>query len=76
MRNGKCLQLINEKNVRKIDWSKDDLYPLTEKGREDMEKMSQEVDSDIDVILCSPVLRARESAEIINKKLTYAGSAD
>ena len=59
----------SEKNIKHISWSKDELYPLTEKGRQDMERIANEIDKYVDVILCSPVLRARESAEIINKKL-------
>ena len=59
----------SEKNIKHVSWSGDDLYPLTEKGKKDIQKVSEEIDKDIDVILCSPVLRARESAEIINKKL-------
>lgn len=59
----------SEKNIKRIIWSGDELYPLTQKGREDIAKISEEIDSDVDVILCSPVLRARESAEILNKKL-------
>ena len=55
----------SEKNIKAIDWSKDDLYPLTRKGQEDVLRMLKEVGDDFDIILSSPVLRAKESAELI-----------
>jgi len=58
----------SEKNIKGIEWSKNDGYPLTEKGINDIEKFSEEVNGDFDVVLCSPVLRTRQTAEIFNKK--------
>lgn len=55
----------SEKNIKGIDWSGDDLYPLTEKGQLDILEISKEIGHDFDIILSSPVLRARETADII-----------
>lgn len=59
----------SEKNIKEIEWSKNEGYPLTENGINDIEKISEEIGGDFDVILCSPVLRTKQTAEILNKKI-------
>lgn len=58
----------SEKNVKGIEWSKNDGYPLTDKGVKDIEKIAEEIGDGFDVVLCSPVLRTKQTAEILNKK--------
>ena len=50
--------------------SKRDIYSLTERGRSEIEKATKKLKAkNIDIIISSPVLRARESAEIIARAL-------
>src|SRR3989344_5134317 len=55
----------NVKNV--LDLTGDPNDHLTEKGREEVKKAKLK---NIDIIFCSPFVRSRESAEIINKDFT------
>lgn len=60
----------SEKNV--IDIVTDDPnapYPLTEKGKADTVKAAAELKGKIDLIITSPVLRAKETAELFAKEL-------
>src|SRR6185436_16717380 len=46
--------------------------PLTEKGRQQAKQAGQEAkDLKIDYVVCSPLSRARETAEIIAKEIGY-----
>ena len=58
----------SEKNIKGIEWSGNDGYPLTLNGENNVGKISNEIGDDFDIVLCSPVLRARQTAEILNKK--------
>ncbi|MFA6296421.1 MAG: histidine phosphatase family protein [Patescibacteria group bacterium] len=58
----------SEKNTLDIKSCSLDKYPLTEKGKKEVEKLANEITDKIDLIITSPVLRARETAEILNKK--------
>lgn len=44
-------------------------YPLTEKGREDSKAVAKEFSGKVDLIVTSPVLRAKETAEIVAAEL-------
>jgi len=57
----------SEKNVLKIVTDAVDQYPLTEKGRIDVQKAVAAMGSDIDLIITSPVLRATETANLFAK---------
>jgi len=60
----------SEKNILNIESDEVDKYPLTEKGRKLISKKAQELKNEgIDVVFSSPILRAKESAEIINEEL-------
>lgn len=61
----------SEKNVLKIKSSTKDKWPLTEKGKIHAKNTAQKLSSmgDFDVIISSPVLRARQTAEIISEQL-------
>ena len=59
----------SEKNVLNMSSHSLDMHPLTEKGRKEVRKIVEKFSDKIDIILVSPVLRARETAEILNKKI-------
>ena len=60
----------SEKNILGIESDEVDKYPLTEKGKKGIkDKISKLKREDIDIIFSSPILRARESAGIINEEL-------
>ncbi|XKT74574.1 MAG: class I tRNA ligase family protein [Patescibacteria group bacterium UBA2163] len=44
-------------------------YPLTSKGEEDVRRAAQEKLNGVDLIIASPVLRARQTAELVAKEL-------
>jgi len=58
----------SEKNVMGMLSHSEDKWPLTEKGKMDAEIVANSLTDEVDVIISSPVLRTRETAEIINKK--------
>jgi isoleucyl-tRNA synthetase len=58
----------SEKNVSGVLSDIVDKWPLTQKGRDDAEALGEMIKDKIDVIISSPILRARETAEILNKK--------
>ncbi len=59
----------SEKNVRDIESNSEDKWPLTEKGKADAEFVADNLAGEkFDLIISSNTLRARETAEIINKK--------
>lgn len=58
----------SEKNIKDINSCSLNKYPLTEKGRSEVKKMVGKITEKIDFIFVSPMLRARETAEILNKK--------
>jgi isoleucyl-tRNA synthetase len=58
----------SEKNIKHIDWSQDDGYPLTEKGKQQVRHLSSSLPV-CDVLLTSPVLRARQTADLISQHL-------
>lgn len=67
----------SEKNVLGIESNDLEKYPLTEKGREMAKEIAKKLkDEKIDRIISSPVLRARETAEIISKKLDVKNETD
>lgn len=61
----------SEKNVLKIRSSTIDKWPLTEKGKLHAKNVAQKLSTmgDFDIIISSPVLRARQTAEIISELL-------
>ncbi len=60
----------SESNVKRIKAGQLDKYHLTEKGREQSRKVARILKKEkIDIIISSPVLRARETAEIISREL-------
>ncbi len=59
----------SEKNVKGICSDSLDLWPLTENGKRNVAIVAGKLDEKIDVIYASPILRAKETAEIINRKL-------
>ena len=60
----------SEKNILGLYDKELEKYPLTEKGREQVQTSVQGLkESGIDMIISSPVLRARETAEIVGKGL-------
>jgi len=65
VRHGESKTNINDTTSCDLDheWS------LTENGKKMAEKMAKDFSEKVDVILCSPILRACETAEILNKKL-------
>jgi isoleucyl-tRNA synthetase len=55
-----------------IDSSPDSVYDLTQKGIEQAQLAGENIkDKNIDIIISSPVLRARRTAEIIAKEINY-----
>ncbi len=67
MRHGEALS-----NVREVvsSWPEKFKNPLTKKGREMVKKSSEELkDKNIDFIFASPLLRAKQTAEIVGKTL-------
>ncbi len=58
----------SEKNVLGFKSCSLDKHPLTKKGIKQAEQMSGQLNK-VDLIISSPVLRARQTAEIISKKL-------
>ncbi len=77
MKNHKTIKLVfvrhgeSKKNILKIKSSTKDKWPLTEKGRSHAKSIAKKLSSisNFDVIICSPVLRARQTAEIISDYL-------
>ena len=60
----------SEKNVKDIVTGDYDApYPLTEKGKEDAKEAISHLKGDIDFIITSPVLRAKETAHIVAAEL-------
>lgn len=59
----------SEKNVKHILSDSLDKWPLTEKGKKDIESIRETIEDKVDAIITSPVLRAKETAEILNEKL-------
>jgi len=62
----------SENNVLNLYSDKLGVYPLTEKGREETEKTAKEIaGKKITKILCSPLLRTRETADIVAEKIDF-----
>jgi len=59
----------SEKNVLGVLSNTHDKWPLTEKGKEDAEHVKNKINDKVDLIIASPILRARETADIINAKM-------
>ncbi|NTW30783.1 MAG: class I tRNA ligase family protein, partial [Candidatus Moranbacteria bacterium] len=59
----------SEKNMRDISSDSLDLWPLTEKGRRNVTIVAEKLEEKVDAIFTSPILRAKETVEIINRKL-------
>jgi len=59
----------SEKNVLDTRSRARDKHPLTAKGRKQVEKLAGRIDDKVDIIISSPVLRTKETAEILQKKL-------
>jgi probable phosphoglycerate mutase len=59
----------SEKNILKIKSSAKDKHPLTEKGKVQAQNAAKKLsaNNDFDLIISSPVLRARQTAEIISE---------
>jgi len=58
----------SEKNIKNILSDSANKWPLTEKGRRGIEAIKETIKDQVDIIITSPILRAKESAEILNKK--------
>ncbi|MDD3887508.1 MAG: histidine phosphatase family protein [Patescibacteria group bacterium] len=58
----------SEKNTLDVKSCSLDKFPLTEKGRREVNELTKKIKDRIDLIITSPVLRARETADILNKK--------
>ncbi|NTV40894.1 MAG: class I tRNA ligase family protein, partial [Candidatus Moranbacteria bacterium] len=58
----------SEKNVKDICTDSLEGWPLTENGKKNVEALRENFKDKIDVIFASPILRAKETAEIINQK--------
>jgi isoleucyl-tRNA synthetase len=57
---------------RKISCLKENNDPLTEKGRDDVLAVSEKIKSEkIDLIICSPFVRTKETAEIVAAKIGF-----
>ncbi|MDQ5953049.1 MAG: isoleucyl-tRNA synthetase, partial [Patescibacteria group bacterium] len=61
----------SEKNILRIKSSAKDKHPLTEKGKAQAKDAAFKLSKDdsFDFIISSPVLRARQTAEIISEQL-------
>ena len=61
----------SEKNILRIKSSAKDKYPLTDKGKAQAKEVAQKLsrDDSFDLVISSPVLRARQTAEIISEQL-------
>ena len=57
----------SEKNLLKLKSNSVDKWPLTEKGIEHAEQYAEDINS-FDLIISSPILRAKQTAEVINQK--------
>jgi isoleucyl-tRNA synthetase len=56
-----------ERNILDIDSKALDKWPLTEKGVTQVETTAKKIKDKVDIIISSPVLRAKQSAEIVKK---------
>ncbi|MFH1564880.1 MAG: class I tRNA ligase family protein [bacterium] len=54
-------------NVRSSDVNK---FKLTEKGRKQIQDVTNSIEDEVDVIISSPLIRAKESAEIMKNKVS------
>jgi len=59
----------SEKNLQSIKSSEKDKYPLTSRGTKEVEDLVSKFTEKVDVIISSPVLRTKQTAEIFQKKL-------
>ncbi len=59
----------SEKNILRLHSCAREKYPLTENGRKAVEAYAEEFNEPIDIILSSPLLRAKQTAEIFNQRL-------
>lgn len=58
----------SEKNSLRVYSNAPDKHPLTEQGIKQTDEFAEKFNEKIDLIISSPVLRARQTAEIIQKK--------
>jgi len=58
----------SEKNVKSILSNSLDKWPLTENGLKATDSLKDKINDPIDLIITSPILRAKETAEILNQK--------
>ncbi len=58
----------SEKNIKRVYSSATDKHPLTDQGVKEATEFAEKFNEKIDLIISSPVLRARQTAEIIQKK--------
>jgi broad specificity phosphatase PhoE len=58
----------SEKNISHIKSRAVDKYPLTLKGIEQVEEIANKINEEVDLIISSPVLRCRQTAEMLSKK--------
>lgn len=56
----------SEANLRRI-WGGD--YPLTEKGIQDARKLKEQINFQPDILIVSPLIRAKQTAELIFPKM-------
>lgn len=59
----------SEVNISKVKSSEQDKYPLTKQGVKEVEDLAGGFTEKVDIIISSPVLRAKQTAEIFQKKL-------
>ncbi len=60
----------SEKNVKNVKSRSATKYPLTEIGRAEAEELAKKITGSVDAIFTSPVLRAKETAATIAKKVS------
>ncbi|MEZ4103768.1 MAG: class I tRNA ligase family protein [Candidatus Paceibacterota bacterium] len=59
----------SEKNVLEVVTDKVDAYPLTKKGEEESKQAGESLKGKIDLIFTSPVLRTKQTAELVAKEI-------
>ena len=59
----------SEMNVFGIKSCSINKHPLTSKGQKSVKKIREVLNDEIDIIYCSPMLRTKKTAEILNDKI-------
>ncbi len=59
----------SERNIQNIKSRTIDKFPLTKKGHEEVEKIAKKISDSVDIIISSPILRTKQTAELLQKKI-------